>query len=39
MAVSGLGLEGVSDGVAEIQHPAQTIFALIGRDYFGFQLD
>ena len=39
MPVSGLGLERVADGMAEVQHPAQTIFALVGGNYFGFQLD
>ena len=37
MSISGVSLEGVADGVAQIQHPAQAVFALVGRNYFGFQ--
>ena len=36
---AGLGLERVADGVAEVQHSAQAIFALVGGNYFGFQPD
>ena len=39
MPIAGLRLQRVSDGMAEIQYPTQTIFAFVGRDYFGFQSD
>ena len=37
--VAGFGLQSVANGVAQIENAAQTVFALVGRDDFGLQLD
>src|SRR5271157_6136426 len=37
-SIAGFGLERVSDGMAQVEYAPQSTFALVGGNYFSFQL-